>query len=43
MPELAPPGQQPKPSRSLRPIYLAVVIVEALVLTGLWLFSRHFG
>ena len=35
----APPGSE----RDLRAVYAAVLVVEALVLLGLWAFSKYFG
>jgi hypothetical protein len=35
--------EQTVPSRSNRVIYLGVIVVEALVLLGIWLVQRHFG
>ena len=29
--------------RHMRPIYLSVIVLEAVVIAGLWFFSRHFG
>ena len=31
------------PTRPITPIYVAVLLVEAVVLAALWSFSRYFG
>jgi len=37
------PSADGTPSRDRRATYVAVLLVEALVIVSLWLFSRHFG
>jgi hypothetical protein len=31
------------PDRDMRPVYAGVILVEVLVLLGIWLFQRYFG
>ena len=41
-----PSGRASKPARYTRPVtrtYVAVVVVEVLVLAALWLLSQHFA
>jgi hypothetical protein len=32
-----------EPDRRMRPIYLRVILLEVVVIAGLWFFSRYFG
>ena len=35
-----PPAES---DRRMRPIYVRVILLEAIVIAGLWFFSRYFG
>ena len=41
MTHTAPPAAES--DRRMRPIYVRVILLEAVVIAGLWLFSRYFG
>jgi hypothetical protein len=41
MTDTAPPATQP--DRRMRPIYVRVILLEAVVVAGLWCFSWYFG
>jgi hypothetical protein len=36
-------GGAEAPDRDMRPVYAGVILVEVLVLLGIWLFQRYFG
>ncbi|MDP6371673.1 MAG: hypothetical protein QF463_02920 [Vicinamibacterales bacterium] len=38
-----PPDGFPEPGPSMTPTYVAVLVVEAVVLLALWGFSQYFG
>ena len=38
-----PPGSVPRYTRPVTRTYIAVVVVEVVVLAALWLLSRHFA
>ncbi len=47
-PAAGPPGapahdEQADDLRPMAPVYIAVIVVEALVLIGLWAFQTYFG
>ncbi len=42
-PSGAPPVIDTRGEENFTPTYVAVVLIEIVVLTALWLFSRHFS
>jgi hypothetical protein len=40
---LPPPPDSPDDIKRMAPVYIAVIVVEVLVLLGLWSFQTYFG
>jgi hypothetical protein len=41
LPPAPPPAAEPE--RRMRPIYVRVILLEVMVIAGLWFFSWYFG